>query len=347
MLYLDLTCSPLPQGRAHPRYHCQQARYVRFGDKSGTRPDFRGCHDFAPLAPTTGACFSLRVDFESKFRCPSRGLIERLASTGELVSRTCCYSCRPLFQFPYVGELTLPLFRHRRAYISVLVGLPVDFQNIFSSNTKEPRTITPRRTGPSASRSSPLPSYESASSPEPMNPGHRTVLWAPRTRLSSPSRGYSEKWKQQQSSVRSFRAWIYGTGVPTSPGAQSAAGDSRRRRSASGLLEDEMPGCDLAASKEHRLLRRKMRSKWEQCHHPTRYPGGSAICGTSDTATSVLGTTGTSSSLHSSPFAQDPSDCLSRMSCETCFSAMAARGRKGTVMFHPPTHGPHAHLPGL
>ena len=57
--------------------------------------------------------------------------------------------------------------------------------------------------------------HRSGSSPKPMNLGRWTILWTPRTCLSSPSRCYSEKSEQQRSSVRTCRAWIQGTGVPT------------------------------------------------------------------------------------------------------------------------------------
>ena len=78
-----------------------------------------------------------------------------------------------------------------------------------------------------------------------------------------------------------------------------------------------MTWCVPAASKEHRLFRRKRMSKWEQYRHPTRYqPGGSAICGTSGSATAVRVKTGMTSSVRT-PFLQlrNPRTFYSRVFC--------------------------------
>ena len=81
-------------------------------------------------------------------------------------------------------------------------------------------------------------------------------------------------------------------------------------------------------------------SKWEQYRHLTRYqPGGSAICGTSGSATAVRVKTGMTSSVpHSFPLAPQPLDILFPCVLRKCFNAVSARERKGK----PPVILPHA-----
>ena len=76
---------------------------------------------------------------------------------------------------------------------------------------------------------------------KPVNPGRRTVLCARRTRLSSLSCGYSEKSKQQRSSVRTLPAWTYGTGVFTITWRTKCGWRLFLAQSTSGLLRNEMP----------------------------------------------------------------------------------------------------------
>ena len=110
-----------------------------------------------------------------------------------------------------------------------------------------------------------------------------------------------------------------------SPVVQSAAGEFRRRRSASGLLGDGMPGCVPAACKGHR----------EQCRHPTRYqPGGSAVCGTSGNATSVR----TLSASHRNPRIFD-----SLLSCIKVVSMPCQRVREKESHVSSSQHAVHLH----
>ena len=122
----------------------------------------------------------------------------------------------------------------------------------------------------------------------------------PRTRLSSLSCGYSEKSKQQRSSVRTFPV------VDLRCICDHLAHRVRLEILLGAVQHLAWSGtncrmCSDCFKGVHRLLRKK-RSKWEQYRHPTRYqPGGSAVCGTSDNATSVLGTAGMFSCVRTPP----------------------------------------------
>ena len=97
--------------------------------------------------------------------------------------------------------------------------------------------------------------------------------------------------------------------------------------------------------KGHGLLRRKRRSKREQFRHPTRYSsGGSAVCGTSGHATSVLGTSMSSSIRNPSPSLRNLWTFRSSASCTTVSMPCQRVREKGTSCVILPTRSPHTHL---